>query len=120
MVGVSIQRVNFSSREYRLTAAAVDSVVAARDLLSEKLVMTSLFTNESDAEEFRDEILAMRSPGRHTWTVEISRQQDVGEIGDTITLVTDRFGLGTKNFFIKAKKFSLDTAYTIYTLYGPE
>lgn len=120
MAGVSISRINFASREFRKTDPAVDSTTAARDLLAEKLTLPSLFLNESDANDFRDDVLAMRSPGRHTWTVDISREKTVGEIGDTITLVTNRFGLGTKNFLIKGKKFSMDTAYTTYTLYGPQ
>jgi hypothetical protein len=120
MAGVTVSRINFASREYRNTDVATDAGVAARDLLSEKLTLQSLFLNESDAEDFRDDVLAMRAPGRHTWTVEIAREKDAGEVGDTITLVTDRFGLGTKNFLIKGKKFSIDTPFSTYTLYGPE
>lgn len=120
MAGVTIARINFTSREFRNTNPAVDAAVEARDLLAEKLIMSSLFLNESDAEDFRDDVLAMRAPGRHTWTIEIAREKVVGEVGDTITIVTDRFGLGTKNFLIKGKKFSMDTPYSTYTLYGPE
>ena len=120
MAGVTIARVNYVSREFRKTEVAEDSATATRDLLSEKLTFPSLFLNESDAEGLRDAILDMRSPGRFTWTIEIAREKQVGEVGDTITIVTDRFGLGTKNFLIKGKKFSLETPYSIYTLYGPE
>lgn len=120
MAGVSISRVNFASLEFRRTTPAVNSTTATRDLLSEKLTIPTLFLNESDANDFRDDVLAMRSPGRHTWNVEITREKQVGEVGDTITIVTDRFGLGTKNFLIKGKKFSMDSAFTTYTLYGPQ
>ena len=120
MAGVSVSRINFVSREFRNTEAATDSGVATRDLLSEKLIFPSLFLNESDAESLRDDILDMRAPGRHTWTIEIDRNKTVGEVGDTITIVTSRFGLGTKNFLIKGKKISFETPFTTYTLYGPE
>lgn len=120
MAGVSISRINFVSREFRQTESAVDSAVATRDLLSEKLIFPSLFLNEADAEDLRDDILAMRAPGRTNWTVEISREKTVGEVGDTITIITNRFGLGTKNFLIKGKKVSMETPYTTYTLYGPQ
>lgn len=120
MVGVSISRVNFASREFRSTDAATDSAVEAADLLSEKLTFASLLEQESDAEDLRDAILAMRALGRDTWTVEIPRSVQVGEVGDTITINTPRFGITSGNFLIKGKKVSFDTPYSIYTLYGPE
>lgn len=117
---VTLERVNFCSREYRRTAAATNSSAETRDILANRLVFQSLLKDESDANALRDSVLALRSPGRKNWTVEIPRELDTTVIGDTICLKTDRFGLVSKNFIVKGKKVDHGQLFNILTLYGPE
>ena len=116
---VTLARVVYSSREYRKTETTADAAVAARNLFSEKLTFQSILQTESDAEDLRDRIIDIRSPGKKNWTLQVRRSGDSCKVGDTITLTTTEFGIGTANFIVKKKRVQLESLYNFLTIYGP-
>lgn len=117
---VNLSRVVYSSKEYRRTDPATSTIIADRDKLAGKLIFKCLFLEEADANDLRDQVISMRTPGRGTYTVEVLRRLNSSSLGDTITLVTDDLSVGTGNFIVKGLRQDTGTQFDTLTLYGPQ
>jgi hypothetical protein len=120
-VALDFARAAFAVTEYRKTPIRVDNTVKTKDPLAVELEFTSLLNSESDAVAFGEYILDLRRVGRYDWTLQVAKNSISSEIGDTITLTYDRFGLQAgKNFIVKGVKKSQAALFDEYTLFGPQ
>ena len=117
---VDVERVAFAQREYR-TVVSEDLGVQTKHPLAVELEYNTFISDETDAQDFGDQILALRKEDRSTWSLYVNRQNYQLEIGDTITLVYPRFGLSNgANFIVKRIRRDSNLLYDELTLFGPE
>jgi len=115
---VTDSRAIFLKNEYRTTDPTVNDEVALKHLLAPVRELTTGLTNETDANSMRDYWNTLFSEERD-WYVIRDDAETIYEIGDTITLQFDRYGLASgKKYYILGRVFELARPFVEYYVWG--
>jgi hypothetical protein len=118
-LGVTDAHRDFVGQEYRYPDPSEDVAVEAVAGLPGDFTGTSLFADESDAEDEQDRRLAITKLYRDTYECEFSNHQFLLRLGDTVRVEWPQWGLGAgRDFIVRRLLERTDTRRTTAELWG--